>query len=122
MVGGWTNYLTPYPGIPVQHPLGQGNAMAMCDGNKARIFVADNAGAGTTAEQFACMRGCTVGANESVGPAGPIKMSGGRGMSLAVGNTPVSPVSPNPLGLAGMVVKVDIDVKEVGPPGIDMHR
>jgi len=30
-----------------------GNVMAMCDSNKARISVADNAGAGTTTEQFA---------------------------------------------------------------------
>jgi len=37
--------------------------------------------------------GCTVRANESVGLARPIKMSGGRGASSAVANSPVSPVS-----------------------------
>jgi len=31
----------------------RGNAMAMCDGDKARMCAADNACAGTTAEQFA---------------------------------------------------------------------
>ena len=56
----------------------------------------------------------------SVGPAGPIKIFGGVGM-LSVGNAPVSPTSPDPLRLAGMVMKVDIDVKEVGPSGIDTY-
>lgn len=28
---------------------------AMCDSNKARVYAADTVGAGTTAEQFACM-------------------------------------------------------------------
>jgi len=99
----------------------RGDAMVMCDGDKASIFASDNAGAGTTAEQFACTWGCAVGVNESVDPAGPIKMSGGRGTSSAVDNAPVSPVSPDPLGPAGTVVKVDIDAREVGPPGIDTH-
>jgi len=99
----------------------QGDAMVMCDGDKASIFASDNTGAGTTAEQFACTWGCAVGVNESVDPARPIKMSGGRGMSSAVDNALVSPVSPDPLGPAGMVVKVDIDAREVGPPGIDTH-
>jgi len=42
-----------------------------------------------------------------------------RSTSSAVGNAPVSPVSPDPLGLAGTVVKVDIDAREVGPPDVD---
>ena len=98
-----------------------GDAMVMCDGNKVSIFASDNASAGTTAEQFACTWGCAVGVNESVDPARPIKMSGGRGTSSAVDNAPVSPVSPDPLGPAGTVVKVDIDAREVGPLGIDTH-
>ena len=57
----------------------------------------------------------------SVGPAGPIKMFGGVGMS-SVGNAPVSPTSSDPLRLTGTVMKVDIDTKEVGPPGVDTHR
>ena len=66
-----------------------------------------------------------MGANESVCLVGPIKMSGGRGASSAVANAPVSalnmesgmfpPVHPNPLKLAGKVVKVDIDARAVDP-------
>ena len=56
----------------------------------------------------------------SVGPAGPIKMLGGVGTS-SVGNAPVSPASPDPLRLAGTVMKVDIDAKEVRPPGVDTY-
>jgi len=37
--------------------------------------------------------GCAVGANESMGLAVPIKVSGGRGALSTVANTPVSPVS-----------------------------
>ena len=70
-----------------------GNAMAMCDGDKARMCAADNAGL------YVC---CAVGANESVGLAGPIKMSGGRGASSAVANAPVSPVS---LTLSGLLAR-----------------
>jgi len=35
--------------------LRQGDAMAVCDGDKARMYAVDNAGTGTTAEQFAHM-------------------------------------------------------------------
>ena len=59
--------------------------------------------------------GCVVGANESVGLARPIITSRGRGESSAVANAPVSHVSPDPLGLAGTVMKVDIDAREVDP-------
>ena len=41
--------------------------------------------------------------NESMSLAGPTKKSGGGGASV-VANAPVSPVSPNALRLAGMVV------------------
>lgn len=57
--------------------------------------------------------GCVVGANESMGLAGPIIMSRGRGELSAVANTPVSSVSPNSLRLAGTVMKVNIDAREV---------
>jgi hypothetical protein len=57
--------------------------------------------------------GYVVGANESMGLAGPIIMSRGRGELSAVANTPVSPISPDPLRLAGTVMKVNIDVREV---------
>ena len=43
------------------------------------------------------------GVNESMSLAGPTEKSGGGGAS-AVANAPVSPVSPNALGLAGTVV------------------
>ena len=35
--------------------LRRGDAMAVCDGDKARMYAVDNAGTGTTAEQFARM-------------------------------------------------------------------
>ena len=37
------------------------NATGMCDGNKARVYMADNAGAGTATEQFACMQAALWG-------------------------------------------------------------
>jgi len=50
--------------------------------------------------QIVCpYRGCTVGANESMGLAVPIKVSGGRGVLSTVANAPVSPVSLILLGL-----------------------
>jgi len=33
-----------------------GEEMTMCGGDEARAYVTDNAGAGTTAEQFACTK------------------------------------------------------------------
>jgi len=53
--------------------------------------------------------GCTVRADESVGLTRPIKMSGGSRAWSAVANAPASPSSPDPLGLGGTVVKVNID-------------
>ena len=47
--------------------------------------------------------GLRCGANESASLAGLIEKSRGGGAS-AVANAPVSPVSPDALGLAGMVV------------------
>jgi len=69
----------------------RGDVMAVRDGDKARICAADNASAGTTAEQFACTWAALC-----------------------------SCVS-DPLRLAGTVVKVDIDAREVEPSGVDMH-
>jgi len=69
----------------------RGDATALRDGDKARICAADNAGAGTTAEQFA--------------------------RTWAALCSCVS----DPLGLAGTVVKVDIDAREVEPSGVDTH-
>ena len=37
------------------------------------------------------------------------------------GHAPVPPVSPDPPGLGGMFVKVDIDAREGKPLGVDMH-
>jgi hypothetical protein len=66
--------------------------------------------------------GLCCGANKSVRLTGPTKTSAGRGASSAAANAPLSPMSPDPLRLAGTVVKVDIDVKGVRPQGVDMHR
>jgi len=34
----------------------------------------------------------------------------------------LSPVSPDPLGLAGTVMKADIDARDVGPSGVGAYR
>ena len=63
-------------------------------------------------------------ANERAGLAGPILVSRGKGALpalSAVANAPVAPVSPvapDPLGLTGTVVKVNIDVREVDPQAL----
>jgi len=40
----------------------------------------------------------------------------------AVANAPVSPVYTDPVRLGGMVVKVDIDAREIEPLHVETHR
>ena len=51
----------------------RGNAMAMCDSDKARMCAANNAGAGTTTEQFACTCAALWGRMRVWGLLGPLK-------------------------------------------------
>jgi len=46
---------------------------AMCDGDKARVYVADNAGAGIAAEQFACTYAALWGRMKAQALLGPLK-------------------------------------------------
>ena len=98
----------------------RGNAMAMCDGDKARMCTANNTGAGTTAEQLAhtC---CAVGVNESARAAGLIKKIWGEWERDQRWQMHLFPVSPDPLGLDAMVMNADIDARDVKPSGIDAH-
>jgi len=63
-----------------------------------------------------------VGTNESVGLAGPIKISRGWEVQSAVANAPVSPVYTNCVGLGSTAMKVNIDTREIKPLHIEMHR
>ena len=51
----------------------RGNVMVMCDGDKARMCAANNAGAGTTAEQFARTCAALWGRMRAWGLLGPLK-------------------------------------------------
>jgi len=64
--------------------------------------------------------GRTVGVNESMSLAGLMKMSGGREHGQQWKCTCVSCIS-DPLGLTGMVMKVDTDEGKVEHSGINTH-
>ena len=100
-----------------------GNKMTTCDSDRARVYAADNAGASTTAEQLACTWAALWGRIGARGLLGSLKKSGGRrGEHDQQWKTHLSPISPNPLGLSGTVVKADIDARDVGPSEVGAHR
>jgi len=95
----------------------RGDEMALCDG-KVMAYTANN-WCRCTAELLASL--AAQWANESTSLAGLIKNGGRRGEWPAMANAPVSPVYPDALGLAGMVVSPNTDAREVNPLGIDMQ-
>ena len=62
-----------------------------------------------------------MGTNKSIGLAGPIKISRGCGAQSAVANAPVSPVYTDPVRLGGMVIKVNIDAREIMPLRVETY-
>ena len=94
--------------------------MATCDSNKVRVYTVNNAGASANTKLFAHTWAMLWGRMRVQALLGSLKYLE-EGSVVSNGNAPVSSVYPDPLGLTGMVMKVDTDEGKVEHSGVNTH-